>query len=88
MGNTRSVKYPQITEADYAGKLVSELDDRPQMLPGELKARFDALGKDVIIPALNKIAESVDEDIKVLNSNHATFTLNGTKLIITTIQEE
>lgn len=68
MDKTRSVKYPQITEADYAGKLVSELDDRPQLLPSELKARFDALGKEVIIPAVNTIAENVERDIEELNS--------------------
>ena len=61
--DTRSVKYPQITETDYTGKLVSELDDRPQLLPSELKARFDALGKEVIIPVLNTISENVDRDI-------------------------
>lgn len=64
--DTRSVKYPQISEEDLVGKLVSELDDRPQMLPNELKARFDAVSLDVIIPVVNTIAKSTNNDIAEL----------------------
>lgn len=73
MDKTRSVKYPQITEADYAGKLVSELDDRPQLLPSELKARFDALGKEVIIPALNTLSQNTEQISERLVASDGTL---------------
>ena len=59
--DTRSVDFPTISESDLAGKLVSELDDKPQMLPSELKARFDALSKEVIIPAFNTLSQNTEQ---------------------------
>lgn len=70
--DTRIVKYPQISEADLVGKLVSELDDRPQMLPSELKSRFDALGKEVIIPAVNTISTNIQKDFAEMNETIET----------------
>lgn len=85
--DNRSVEFPTISESDLAGKLVSELDDRPQMLPGELKARFDALGREVIIPALNKISRSAESVSEKVDECFQSVS-NGKELIASAITDK
>lgn len=55
------MSFEKIQESEMTGKLISELGDVPELTASELKDRFDALAKDVIIPKFNKLVESIGE---------------------------
>lgn len=51
--------FEKIENADLSGKMISELADVPELTADELKKRFDAASKDVIIPKFNKLIDAL-----------------------------
>lgn len=51
--------FEKIENADLSGKMISELSDVPELTADELKKRFDAASKDVIIPKFNKLIDAL-----------------------------
>lgn len=51
--------FEKIESSDLIGKLIAELADVPELTADELKQRFDAASKDVIIPKFNKLIEAL-----------------------------
>lgn len=51
--------FKKIEEADLIGKLVSDLQDTPEMTAGELKEHFDRLSKEAIIPRFNELVDDL-----------------------------
>lgn len=52
----------KITEADYDGKDIAGLPDTIAGEAANVKARFDALVKDVVAPRFNDLIENIKED--------------------------
>lgn len=48
-----TLKDLKIQPENYAGKDIASLPDRPELSAAEMKARFDALAKEVIVPKFN-----------------------------------
>ena len=55
--------FEKITNSDLIGKLVAELPDVPEISSAELKARFDALGLEVLIPRFNDCVAAVSNEV-------------------------
>lgn len=51
--------FEKIENADLIGKMIAELADVPELTADELKKRFDAASKDVIIPKFNKLIDAL-----------------------------
>ena len=47
--------------ADYMGRDISSLEDRPNISSEQLKARFDSLVKDVVVPKYNALIDEMGE---------------------------
>lgn len=49
------------TGGDYAGRDISSLDDQPNLTAAEMKARFDALVKQLMVPRFNTLLNKLSE---------------------------
>ena len=56
----------KIAGADYAGKDISGLSNRPAMTAAQLKARFDALVKNVVAVKLNGLINELKTALAAL----------------------
>jgi len=54
--------FTRISNTDLTGKQVSELQDIPEMSTADLKARFDMVSKDVIIPKHNTLVDELEAE--------------------------
>lgn len=53
----------KITDVDLTGNTIEELSDIPELSATDLKARFDALGKKVLIPKLNELIGAMSNEV-------------------------
>ena len=53
------MEFEKITDAELVGKGVTGLPDVPGLSTADMQAKFDELSKDVVIPAFNKLVETL-----------------------------
>lgn len=54
-----------MTGGDYAGLDIMSLDDQPNLTAAEMKARFDALVKRLIVPRFNQLLSKLSEEPEI-----------------------
>lgn len=55
--------FKEIESSDLVGKLIAELPDVPEISAADLKARFDALGINVLMPKINELITAITNEV-------------------------